>query len=249
MIREFLRRNATWIVIVLALILIAVSGVPVDQPEKVGVWLKSLLPTLGWFILGTGVVNYLYELHGKQEIVRQIKALVNISDSMDESGIQKATLEIGDISWKALISTAKNIDLSVSYANTWRSNYVGQLKEFARNKSSRLRVLLPDPEDERLMIALGLRYNRSAEDVSKSVKEACQFFEDIFREINASKRCSVIFSSKESTYAYHRFDDVCVVTLYHGLGRIGKVATLQFGKNGAFGKLFCQDFENSVGSK
>ncbi len=67
---------------------------------------------------------------------------------MGTSGIQKATLEIGEISWKALISTAKNIDLSVSYANTWRSNYVGQLKEFAKNKSSRLRVVLPDPGDE-----------------------------------------------------------------------------------------------------
>ncbi|MCW0370803.1 hypothetical protein [Xanthomonas sacchari] len=247
MVREFLRRNATWIAIVLALILIAVSGAPANQ--KVTDWLRSLLPTLGWFILGTGVVNYLYELHGKQEIVRQIKTLIDISDSMGTSGIQKATLEIGEISWKALISTAKNIDLSVSYANTWRSNYVGQLKEFAKNKSSRLRVVLPDPGDERLMTALGLRYNRAAEDVSKSVKEAHCFFEGIFSEIGASKRCSVIFSSKESTYAYHRFDDVCVVTFYHGLGRIGKVATLQFGKSGEFGKLFCQDFEKNFGSK
>ncbi len=68
------------------------------------------------------------------------------------------------------------------------------------------------------MTALGLRYNRAAEDVSKSVKEAHCFFEGIFSEIGASKRCSVIFSSKESTYAYHRFDDVCVVTFLPWIG-------------------------------
>lgn len=244
----FIRRNASWIVCILALALILVGGFAQDKTSQFLPWVISLLPTLGWFILGTGVVNYLYELHGKQEIVRQVKASIGISDSMDEAGIQNATLDVAEVPWKALINSAKVIDLSVSYATTWRSNYVGQLQEFAKNKSSRLRVLLPDYTDARLMMSLGLRYNRAPDEVAKSIGEAKIFFEGLFAALGASKRCNVVLCAKEQTYAYHRFDNVCVITLYHGLGKIGKVATLQFKADGPFGRLFAQDFDNSFGT-
>jgi len=244
-VKDFFGRNKVWVLALLGVVLIYIGEKAVGEKVIFYEWTLATLPKVGWLILGTAIVNYLYEMHGKKAVLDQVRLTLGVRESIDRSGVLKATLEPKEVPWDSLITTTRKIDLSVSYANTWRNSHIKQLREAARNRVLKFRLLLPDPDCNRLMESLGARYGLDPGTVRDKVREAKEFFLQIFRDAKALPRCDIRFSSQEITYAYHRFDDVSVVTFYHGLGKIGQVPTLELNANGEMAILFSKDFEKA----
>mgnify|MGYP001454524043 CR=1 FL=1 len=242
-----LREFAPLLLVLVAFSLIIFGEFAAGKFSPFWPWIYETLPKLGWLFLGTGVVNYLYELHGKKEIVRQVASTLGVARTFDKAGLTDATVDIAEIEWRSHIATARKIDLCVSYASTWRSNYVAQLTEFARNKSTKLRIVLPDPDSPQVMDALGRRYSISPDDVKRRVEEAAQFFRSLFHG-KAADRLDLRYTESEPTYAYHRFDECAIITMYHTLGKIGAVPVLRCSKGGSFYDLFSRDFESLFAS-
>ena len=243
--KDFFGRNKVWLLALLGVILIYIGEKAVGERVNFYEWMLATLPKIGWLILGTAIVNYLYEMHGKKAVLEQVRLTLGVRESIDRSGVLKATLEPKDVPWDSLITTTRKIDLSVSYANTWRNNHIKQLREAARNRVLKFRLLLPDPDCDRLMQSLGARYGLDPRVICEKVREARDFFLHIFRDAKALSRCDIRFSDKEFTYAYHRFDAASVVTFYHGLGKIDQVPTLELSPEGEMANLFSKDFEKA----
>ncbi len=207
---------------ILVAIITAGFGIGFLYLSTCGNWLKgkeSLLTVIrdvGSLLFVTVAITLLWELYGKRAFLDEILAKVQISKEIKFAGVVKITDSFHrDIDWKSYFHTVNKLDIFFAYGRTWQNTHIQELKEVAARKGARIRVVLPDPEDEQTVCELARRFSSTPENLKTLIKEA----ETNFRNLRASAgtngaQINIWFLPAAPLFTFYRFDNIAIFALY-----------------------------------
>jgi hypothetical protein len=193
---------------------------------------RSVANSVGGLFIATALLSAGWELFGKRSFTNEIMARANLGSDIEKSGIAGVTdAYLDDVPWDELMTGATKVDIVVAYANTWRNARMALLTKLAQTPGVRLRVFLPDPDDDLTMNVLANRFGKTVDDVRGKVNEAILEFGE-FRTAGGAD-LEIYVRAGDVVFSCYRFDGRAVLTLYsHGRVRQPKVPTLVL-KSGA----------------
>lgn len=214
------------VVVFIGVALLYVSGSPSfeqDQPS-----LQTLVRELGALLVVTGGITVLWDLKGRRDFADEVLAKAQVSADIRSSGVQRLSMQyLDDVEWSRMFHRAREIEISFSYATTWRAVQWGRFQEFSQDGKNSLRVYLPHPEDTDIVSMLALRYDSTSDKVKQQIMDAASAFASLRKEGGADIR--VYYRRGDPTFACYRFDDEIVVTLYSHRRTRGDVPTMLIG--------------------
>lgn len=206
--------------------------------------LSSFGTQLGIAMMITMGLGALWDFAGKRWLMDELYEKMNVGLDIQRWGLKRATLEWSELSWKEFFSSATSVDLIVGYGRTWRNASKTHLETFLESPAHRLRVCLPDPKHEWLMVALGKRFNTDSKTVREAVLESAKYYMELRDNFDATVQ--IFFRTGEPTHAVYKSQSSAVVTLYpHRKGRGGEIPTMIVGP-GELLDFLEADFEEVV---
>jgi hypothetical protein len=202
---------------------------------------QATVNQLGGLLIATGGLAILWDLRGKRDFMDEVLEKAKLASDVSAAGIARVTMKWMDIPWDELFSTAREIEVFISYGSSWRKLHWAKIEEFATDARNSLKLYLPDPDDLHTMTVLAQRYDYTPEKVKMSIIETAQEFAKLNESSKADIR--IYYRSGDPTYTSYRFDDKILVTLYSHKRRRGDVPAIMVSK-GTFGEFFMSDLES-----
>lgn len=177
---------------------------------------QVVVQNMGGLLVITCTITLLWEYWLRRSFLDEVLAKVRMADEIKLAGIVRITdAWHRDIDWESYFSTVKKLDIFFAYAHTWRSNYDKQLKEIAKRKGVRIRIVLPNPEDEQVVSELARRFNYTTEVLRALINESKEYFIDLRRiGANNGAQINIWFLPATPQFAFYRFDRIAIFTLY-----------------------------------
>lgn len=221
----------------------------------------SLVRDIGSLLIASVTVALFWELYAKRafidELLSKAQAPVNeliartvLAKELQEAGLRAFTMDFSHrVDWLDLFRNARRVDLFFSYARSWMNMNNAQLEELARRDGARVRVVLPDPENEGIVSELARRFNKGEAEIKASIKatkdDLIRVFVEPFEDGSPSD-FSVYYANTAPQFAFYRFDSRCVVTMYkHRKGR-GGVPVFEAEDGGAIHLFVLQEMDAFV---
>lgn len=174
---------------------------------------SSLVTNVGGLVFATSLITVGWELTGKRSFAAEVMAMAGLGSDVSRAGISTVTDQyLDDVEWDELFRGAEKVDIVVAYANTWRHAHWARLVRLAATKGARLRVFLPDPDDQPTMDALARRFNSTTPEITSKVREAIHDFSSL--STTAGAEVSVHTRPGDMLFSCYRFDGSAVLTLY-----------------------------------
>lgn len=161
---------------------------------------------LGVTLLVAAALTLAWDIVGRRTFTDEILAKANMSRDLADAGILLVADNFRDprIQWENLLKNSCTLDIWVAYASTWRNSNLDAIKRLLSRKDSRLRVVLPDPDNELLTKELAGRFEMAESEVREKILEAIAGFENCrkygtveLRLLNRSPLFTVyVFTSK-----------------------------------------------------
>src|SRR2546426_4509069 len=146
-------RERTNLRTVLAAVGLAVSGLILLWISASFQWnnntaAQSVVRDVGSFLSASAVLTFLWEFWGRRAFLDEVLAKVQLSDDVRSAGILKIVPSFHTgIDWQTYFPRARELDILFAYGRTWRATHLEELQHVAQKKGSRIRVVLPDPDD------------------------------------------------------------------------------------------------------
>lgn len=208
--------------------------------------LKALLSNLGGVIFASVALIVVYEIGTKRAFFDEIMHHIRLADDVQQAGIVavKATSNfIDSFRWVELFEDAKYVDVLVAYANTWRGVNRAEIKKFASKDTSRMRVILPDPDDMALMSELGRRFGKSVDEMKGEIVRATTEYISLFTQAKAKSKLEIWYHSVTPVFTAYRFDKKIVFTTYrHVRGQVLQIPVFMF-TSGTLSDLIMSEIE------
>jgi len=185
-----------------------------------------------------------WELIGKRAFTDEILLKANMSRDLADAGIEVATQNFRDnrIAWEQLFANSNRLDLWVSYASTWRNTHAQAIEKLLSRKDARIRVVLPNPANDRVLQELADRYEKTKEGLKKQIEEAIA----AFTQLKAPGTVEVYLANTLPIFTIYIFTSKAVIAFYnHRKGRI-PVPTLVCGEDGFMFKYVTKEFEGII---
>lgn len=201
---------AALIAAMIGLVLVFVSvSLLINRP----VW-QAFARELGALLFVSAVITLLWDLLGKRALVDEVLAKVQLSQDIKSSGITRTTSNFrsGDLNWDTYFQNVSEIDIFLSYGRTWRSTHLEKLRQMARNKKVRMRVVLPNPDNDETVRELARRFTYEPDELVRLIKEAEGFFRNL-RQSGGGK-IEVWFTVTPPLFSFYIFDRIAVVALF-----------------------------------
>ncbi len=192
--------------------------------------INTLLKETGSIIAASGLVAIIWEISIKRTFFNEVMERVGLASDVDKAGLTGITMRFyQDIDWATLLKNTKNLDIFFSYGSTWRHINTVQLSELA-NRGVSIRVVLPDPDDEDLMIQLGARYGYDKDEMQRRINGAKTDLQEKFN--NSPSELKLYRTKVAPLFDIYKFDDVAIITIFkHRTDRV-PVPAFQLKKGG-----------------
>ncbi|HET9408008.1 MAG TPA: hypothetical protein VFO39_12285 [Candidatus Sulfotelmatobacter sp.] len=233
----------------LLLVFVGIASVFLSDPVRTAGYHKwaAFFAEGGAALFIAGVLAVVWELVGKRAFADEILAKANMARDLAEAGVEVVTNSFKDerVRWELLFKNACRLDIFISYGHTWRNTQLERIDDLLSEPGSRLRVVLPDPDDEETMKALASRFNMSTADVQHEIGDSKVFFEH--RRKKAAGAVEIYFSRIAPLFSFYRFNNKAVCALYnHREGRL-PVPTFVCDRDGFLFGYLSDEFEGIVG--
>ncbi|MGB6210380.1 hypothetical protein [Pseudomonas mandelii] len=199
-------------------------------------WSKSLMSNFGALLIASVSIAMLWELFSKRSFLDELLAKTGLAEDIRTVGVTGISLNpVQGPNFSKLIRSCERLDMFVCYANTWRATFEEDLKILAAKKSSRIRLIVPDPDNQEIMKDLAKRFNANdAVTMQDRVRQAIKEYIALFASVGNDKLdFSVWIHDETPVTSFYRFDRCAVVTLYkHAKGR-GNAPTIVAERGGA----------------
>lgn len=216
-----LKERATLRIVVAALVasLVGVALLYISSLETL--WtgreaLQAVARNIGGFLFATLVLALLWEIWGKRAFLDEILAKVQLSRDIQSAGIVKFTDNFHEgIDWRSYFRTATKIDIFFAYGQTWRNTYLDEFRRIASNPEARVRVVLPDPDDDLTIKELARRFNYTPDQLRGLVRDAENYFKRL-RPMpgTTGAQVDIWFLPGTQQFSFYRFDHIAIVALY-----------------------------------
>jgi hypothetical protein len=148
------------------------------------------------------------------------------------------------IDWESHFHSVRELDIFFAYGRTWRNAHISKLREVASRKDTEIRVLLPDPEDEKTTHELARRFNYSDDKVRDLIREAEEYFENLRPSKSSSgAKIEIWFLPATPVFSFYRFDDIAVLALLSHRRQLVEVPSFVCEKGGTLYNFIRQEFD------
>lgn len=207
---------------------------------------QPVVRDVGSLLVSTVAIAILWELVAKRAFLSELMAQIKIKEEIKEAGLTRIFAEPRQVNWDEMFDKVKNLDIFFMYGRTWRSINGLNLEKLASLPDAKIRVILPDPTNQKLMEELSSRIHVEPEELKKRIKEATAYFKtlkDSFRK----KDFSLWYSTESLLYSCYRFDNIFVLTIYHhGAIKYKKVPTFVVEEGKYIYDFLKQEFESLI---
>ena len=177
---------------------------------------QTVLQQIGGLLLVTVSISLLWESIGKRAFLDEILEKAKISKELSHSGIIQVTDSFHhDIDWSSYFASAIKIDICFAYAKTWRNTHLEDLQKVVARKDTRIRVVLPDPDDEQVIRELARRFEYEPEHLISLIREAEKYFKEL--QERAGKNGATVdiwFLPAAPHFTVYRFNRIAIMALY-----------------------------------
>lgn len=228
--RSVLSKVTTRSAIALGLIFVIVGGLLLwwsgTSHWKSNEPVQAFLGQLGGLVLATGLLAVAWDLFGRRAFADEVLAKAGLSADVVRAGIVRVTNQyLAEVEWAPLFRDVDKLDIVVAYGATWRNTHRASLQQVAQRAGARIRVFLPDPDDNRTVEVLADRFNTQPADLITKINEAIRDFRSL--AVPAGATVEVWLRAGDAVFSCYRFDSNAVLTLYsHGRERRTQVPTL-----------------------
>ena len=153
------------------------------------------------------------------------------------------------VNWLELFRNVKRLDLFFSYARSWMNSHTPQLQALAKRPGARIRVILPDPDDNQLMTYLAQRFSNKPEEVRNNIENTKKDLLKIFVEpFSKSKNLrppdfSLYYLAAAPLFTFYRFDHEVVLAMYKHRPSRGGIPILIGEEGGTIFEFVMQEIE------
>lgn len=144
---------------------------------------------------------------------RNATHIADASPDISESGVTKFYRDFVDIEsdWEWLFGESPTLDLVMMYGATWRNTYRKHLHALAGRPDGRIRVVLPDPSADSLLVGLYAHtLGITQEDFRRRVHEAVVDF----RSMEPRRHVEIYLTAVAFRHAIYLFSNQAVLALY-----------------------------------
>lgn len=232
----------------LLLVFVGIASVFLSDPVRTAGYQKwaAFLSEGGAALFIAGTLAVVWELAGKRAFADEILAKANMARDLAKAGVEVVTNSSKDerVRWDLLFKNACRLDIFIAYGHTWRNTQLERIDKLLSDPASRLRVVLPEPEDAETMKSLASRFNMSTADVQDEIANARAFFEH--RRKKAAGPVEIYFTRITPLFSFYRFNNKAVFALYnHREGRL-PVPTFVCDRDGFLFEYFSDEFEGII---
>ena len=143
-------------------------------------------------LVASVALGLLWELVAKRQFQQEIFSIAQVADDIHDARLRSVTTDFSSgVDFPTLLDTAAEIDILFAYARTWRHNYDKQLRALAKRKDVKLRIILPDPDNEDILSELGRRFGVTKEEMRSRILETTEEFAAMFSRDDGTKQCYV----------------------------------------------------------
>jgi hypothetical protein len=189
----------------------------------------------------------IWELFSKRAFFAEALAVSKLADELITTRlIGLSTHWQGSVDWTGLFKGARNIKIFFAYGRTWRNTYLADLTSFAMRAHTKATIVLPDPSDKNVMMALNQRMPIGPDELSKRIAEATQDFIEIFKKSGkVQEKLEIWYIPFAPAYNYYCFGEKAICTLYHHKAeRGGDRPTFTMEQGGTLYDFFEDDFDS-----
>lgn len=199
-------------------------------------WARSVTSNFGALLIASVSIAMLWELFSKRSFLDELLAKTGLAEDLRTVGIIGVSINpVRGPDFSKIIRSSERLDIFVCYANTWRATFEEDLKFLASKKNSRIRLIIPNPDNQEIMKDLAKRFNANdAATMESRIRQAIEEYKTLFASVtNTSLDFSVWIHDETPVSSFYRFDRCAVITLYkHAKGR-GKAPTIVAERGGA----------------
>lgn len=242
---------ASFVVALVGAILILLSNtfLVTNPPSASGpeeVW-RILTRDLGSLLVVTVALALVWELSGKRSFADEVYSKANLAQSIQAYGLQEMVSRPEDINWEELFKNAHEIDLFFAYNAHWRTTHEVRLRDIARRKGARIRLILPDVTNSVTVEDLARRFAKTPDKLKARVQEATEQFEELAQIAKTCGAVVEIYAYGQSLhYSLYRFDNTYIFALYNQRTEKTYVPHFICCKGGELAKFFDADLQALV---
>lgn len=207
--------------------------------------IQTVVRDFGGMLVATVTITILWQLVVRRAFLAELMAMAKLAEEVRAAGLVTLTNDFQrGIDWPQLFRTVNKLDIFFAYGRTWRGTNSAELRALAGRPGVRVRVVLPDPNDDALMSELARRFSMTPSDVKKEVEEASGDFKKTFVEFSQSvAQFTLWYLPASPVFSFYRFDHLAILALYkHSPGR-GEVPTFVVEQGGTLYDFVRQEFE------
>lgn len=132
---------------------------------------------------------------------------------------------LNELEWRQLFTDVTELDVFVAYGQTWRNLHARELDELAQRSSSRIRVFLPDTDDDSTITVLADRFAIAPAELITRIESTRDAYVEMRRPAGA--RIEVYYRRGDRMFSFYRLDHTAVVGFYsHSRTRLSSVPVL-----------------------
>lgn len=207
---------------------------------------QSVVRDVGSLLVSTVAIAILWELVAKRAFLSELMAQIKIAEEVKEAGLIRIFSEPRQVNWNEMFESVKDLDIFFMYGRTWRSINGLNLEKMASLPNTKIRVILPDPTNQKLMEEWSGRIYKEPEELKKRIEEATDYFKTL-KDLFNKKDFSLWYSTESPLYSCYRFDNTFVLTIYHhGSIKYKKVPTFVVEEGKYIYNFLKQEFESLI---
>jgi len=207
--------------------------------------LQGVLRDVGSLLVASVALSLLFELGGRRAFLDELLAKLRLSDEVRVAGLVGLSASFNaDVDWDGLFQGAEKVDFFFAYARTWRNSHYERLQALAADREARVRVVLPDPEDELTVAELARRFKYTPDHLRSQIREAEEFFRGL--RPDSSKKGATIslwYLRGAPHFSFYRFDRKVILALYSHRRGLQRVPTFVLEQGGSLYEFVRQEVE------
>lgn len=132
---------------------------------------------------------------------------------------------LNDLEWNRLFADVQELDIFVAYGQTWRNLHARELLQLAQRPTSRIRVFLPDVDDQMTISVLAARFAITPNELTTRITSTYRDYAKMRRENGAA--IEIYYRPGDRLFSFYRLDRTAIVGFYsHGRTRFSAVPVL-----------------------
>jgi hypothetical protein len=181
----------------------------------------TTLREAGALLLVTGALSVFWDLRGRRVLTEEVLSAADLSSDITSAGLRRIAMRYLDVEWENLLNEANHVDLFFAYAQTWRNAHAAGLRRLASRGGTRLRVILPDRDNEALIATLAAKFRYTPADLRARIDNAESDFANLSRQAAPQATVELRRTTEFPVFTYYRLDRRCFAVLYsQATGRV-----------------------------